>query len=267
MVLPGTDVGIGGHAPMNATFHDLDGASVFITGGGNGIGAALTEGFLMQGAKVAFIGRSDASGFVAEMQAKHGSAPLFIQGDITDIKVLQAAIEQTATAHGPLNVLVNNAANDMRHDAMAITEEIWDAQQAINFKAYFFACQKAAEVMAPKGSIINYTSITYLMGSAGMSPYVSANAGIMGMTRALAREWGPKGIRVNAIAPGWVLTEKQETMWATPESKAAFLDKQCLREFMRPEDMVGGTLFLASSTSAMITGQTIAIDAGVVGTG
>ncbi|MEJ8561351.1 SDR family oxidoreductase [Yoonia sp. GPGPB17] len=252
---------------MNATFHDLKEASVFITGGGSGIGAALTEGFLAQGAKVAFIDRSDATAFTTAMEAKYTDAPLFIQGDITDTKALHAAIDRAVASHGPLNVLVNNAANDMRYDAMEITEDIWDAQQAINFKAYFFACQKAAAAMAPKGSIINYSSITYMMGSAGMAPYVSANAGIMGITRALAREWGPKGIRVNAIAPGWVLTEKQETMWATPEAKAAFLQKQCLQEFMQPQDMVGGTLFLASSASAMMTGQTMAIDAGVVGTG
>lgn len=252
---------------MNATFHDLKGASVFITGGGNGIGAALTDGFLAQGARVAFVGRSDATAFVREMGDKHRTAPLFIQCDITDTPALQSAMDQAVAAHGPLNVLVNNAANDMRYDAMEISEADWDSQHAINAKAYFFACQKAAALMAPKGSIINYSSITYLMGLAGMVPYVTANAGITGMTRALAREWGPKGIRVNAIAPGWVFTEKQETMWATPASKAAFLEKQCLQEFMRPEDMVGGTLFLASSASAMMTGQTIVIDAGVVGTG
>ncbi len=252
---------------MNATFHDLMGASVFITGGGNGIGAALTEGFLAQGAKVAFIGRSDASEFVDQMAAKYGTSPLFIQGDITDTAVLQSAIEQSAAAHGLLHAVVNNAANDMRYDAMEISESDWDSQQAINLKAYFFACQKAAELMAPKGSIINFSSITYMMGAAGMVPYVTANAGIMGMTRALAREWGPKGIRVNAIAPGWVFTQKQETMWATPEAKASFLQKQCLQDFIQPHDMVGGTLFLASGTSAMMTGQTLTIDAGVVGTG
>lgn len=252
---------------MSATFHDLKGASVFITGGGNGIGAALTEGFLAQGAKVAFIGRSDASQFVAQMEEKFETTPLFIQGDITNTPVLQAAIERAVAAHGPLTALVNNAANDMRYDAMEIDEATWDAQQAINFKAYFFACQKAAEMMAPKGAIINFSSITYMMGASGMVPYVSANAGIMGMTRALAREWGPKGIRVNAVAPGWVFTQKQETMWATPEAKTAFLQKQCLQEFIKPEDLVGGTLFLASSASAMMTGQTMTIDAGVVGTG
>ena len=174
---------------MTATFHDLKGASVFITGGGNGIGAALTDGFLEQGARVAFVRRSDASEYARQLGEKHGQSPLFIQCDITDTKALQDAMDQAVAAHGPLNVLVNNAANDMRYDAMEITEDIWDAQQAINFKAYFFACQKAAKVMAPKGAIINYSSITYMMGAPGLVPYVSANAGIMGMTRALAREW------------------------------------------------------------------------------
>jgi NAD(P)-dependent dehydrogenase (short-subunit alcohol dehydrogenase family) len=252
---------------LNAAFHDLQGASVFITGGGNGIGAALTEGFMAQGARVAFVGRSDATGFADQMAAKYNARPLFIQCDITDTRALQAAIDQAVAAHGPLQTLINNAANDMRYDAMEITPDIWDSMQQVNFKAYFFACQKAAAVMAPKGSIINYSSITYMMGAAGMVPYVSANAGIMGMTRALAREWGPKGIRVNAIAPGWVFTDQQEPLWATPEAKAAFLEKQCLKTFIQPQDMVGGTLFLASNASAMMTGQTMVIDAGVVGTG
>ncbi len=249
---------------MNATFHDLKGTSVFITGGGSGIGAALTEGFLAQGAKVAFVGRSDASDFAAAIGAKHNNTPLFIQCDITDTNALEAAMDKAADAHGGLDVLVNNAANDMRYTATQITPEIWDEQQAINFKAYFFACRKAHALMKGKGAMINYSSITYKMGAAGMAPYVSANAGIAGMTGALAREWGPEGLRVNGIAPGWVLTEKQETKWATPEAKTAFLEKQCLKTFMQPDDMVGGTLFLASDASAMMTGQTITIDAGVV---
>ena len=125
---------------MNATFHDLNGTSVFITGGGNGIGAALTDGFLGQGAKVAFVGRSDATAFADEMAEKHGNRPLFIQCDITDTPALQAALDQAVAAHGLLNVLVNNAANDMRYDAMEIPEEVWDAQQAITLRGYFFVC-------------------------------------------------------------------------------------------------------------------------------
>ena len=249
---------------MTATFHDLKGASVFITGGGSGIGAALTEGFVAQGAKVAFVGRSDASAFCDRVAQEHGTRPLFIQCDITDISALEAAMDRAAGAHGPLGVLINNAADDMRYEADKVTPEIWDSQQAINLRAYFFACRKAASGMQNGGSIINFSSITFMLGAAGMVPYVTANAGIVGMTRALAREWGPRNIRVNAIAPGWVFTEKQETKWATRESKKAFLEKQCLQSYMQPQDMVGGALFLASDTSAMMTGQTMTIDAGVV---
>ena len=252
---------------MNATFHDLKGVSVFITGGGSGIGAALTDGFLAQGAKVAFVDIVDASDFAAEMAQKHGHKPLFIPCDITDTGALTAAMDKAAEDHGGLQILVNNAANDMRYDAMQVTPADWDASHDVNLKAYFFACQKAAALMDKGGSIINYSSITYMMGAAGMAPYMSANAGIMGLTRGLAREWGPQGIRVNAIAPGWVFTEKQETQWATPAAKAAFLDKQCLKTFMQPQDMVGGTLFLASNASAMMTGQVMVIDAGVAHAG
>jgi len=252
---------------MTASFHDLMGASVFITGGGSGIGAALTEGFLAQGAKVAFVGRSDASAFADAMAAKYGNRPLFIQCDITDTDALQDAIAQAAQTHGPLKALVNNAANDARHAAATITPAYWDEMQAVNLKAYFFACQKAASLMAPQGGMINFSSISYMFGAADMVAYTTANAGITGLTRSLAREWGPRGIRVNAIAPGWVFTEKQETMWATPDSKAAFLERQCLQDFMQPADMVGPVLFLASDVSAMMTGQTMVVDAGVVTTG
>jgi galactose dehydrogenase len=253
---------------MTATFPDLREASVFITGGGNGIGAALTEGFLAQGARVAFVGRSDATAFAEEMAAKHGRKPLFLPCDITDTPALQAAIDRAAKAHGPLTVLVNNAANDTRMTALDITEAQWDASQAVNLRAYFFAAQAAARQMqAHGGAIINFSSISYMMGMAGLAPYIAANAGIMGLTRSLAREWGPFGIRVNALAPGWVMTPRQRDLWVTPDSLAAHLDKQCLKEEILPADIVGPTLFLASRAARMMTGQTIAVDGGVVGTG
>jgi NAD(P)-dependent dehydrogenase (short-subunit alcohol dehydrogenase family) len=251
-----------------ATFHDLEGASVFITGGGNGIGATLTQGFLEQGAKVTFVGRSNASEFVDEMAAQTGNRPLFIQCDVTIIPDLHAAMAQAEKAHGPLNVLVNNAANDQRFDALDVTETDWDAMQAINLKHYFFACQYAANSMQGRGgAIVNYSSTSYMIGSLNLQVYVAANAGIVGLTRSLAREWGPQNIRVNAIAPGWVMTEKQKEKWVTPESIAAHLERQCIPTAMEPEDMIGGTLFLASNASKMMTGQCIAIDGGVVVTG
>ncbi len=252
-----------------ATFYDLANASVFITGGGSGIGASLTEGFLEQGARVAFVGRSDATAFCDEMEAKYGNRPLFIQCDITDTDALKASIDQAAAAHGPVTTLVNNAANDKRHSTAEVDSDFFDWMMAINLKAYFFACQAVIPGMqaAGGGSIINFSSISYMMGNAGYPLYTGANSAINGMTRSLAREFGPDKIRVNALAPGWVLTQKQLDKWATPEGLAAHMERQCLKEHLEPDDIVGATLFMASATSKMMTGQAIVIDGGVVVTG
>ncbi len=254
---------------MQPNFPDLKGKSVFITGGGSGIGAFLTEGFLAQGAQVAFVGRSDAFAFCDELARKHGQRPLFIQCDITDVTALKAAMDQAADAHGPITALVNNAANDKRHETLEVDEEFWDWSQSINLKAYFFACQKAIEGMkaAGGGSIINFTSISYMMGNAGYPAYTTANSGINGMTRSLAREFGADKIRVNAIAPGWVLTDKQKELWVTPEALEDHLERQCLKDTLAPDDIVGPTLFLASDVSKMMTGQAMVVDGGVVVTG
>lgn len=251
------------------TFHDLKDRSVFITGGGSGIGAWLTDAFLAQGAKVAFVQRSDASGFCDEMEAKYGNRPFFIACDITDVSALKGAIGAAAEANGPITVLVNNAANDQRHSAAEVTEEFWDWSTSINLKAYFFACQAVVGGMkaAGGGAIVNFTSISYMMGNAGYPLYTTSNSGINGMTRSLAREYGPDRIRVNALAPGWVLTEKQLEMWATPEALEAHLERQCLKELLKPEDIVGATLFLSSDASRMMTGQAMVVDGGVVATG
>lgn len=250
-------------------FPDLSGVSVFITGGGSGIGAFLTEGFLRQGAKVAFVQRSDATGFCDEMEAATGQRPLFLPCDITDTPALQAAIAAAAAAHGPVTVLVNNAANDKRHATLEVSEEFWDWSQAINLKSYFFAAQAVIPgmVAAGGGSIVNFTSISYMMGNAGYPAYTTANSAINGMTRSLAREFGPSRIRVNALAPGWVLTQKQKDLWVTPEGLQAHLDRQCLSDPLEPADIVGGVLFLASRASKMMTGQALVIDGGVVVTG
>ncbi|MEM1360612.1 MAG: SDR family oxidoreductase [Pseudomonadota bacterium] len=250
-------------------YHDLDGVSVFITGGGSGIGAALTEGFLRHGAKVTFVQRSDASDFVTEMAEQTGNRPRFIQCDITDISALQASIVEAGASNGPVQVLVNNAANDQRHGLHEADEDYWDRMIAINLKAYFFAAQAAAPMMreAGGGSIINYTSISYMMGNAGYPIYTAANSGINGLTRSLARELGPDKVRVNAIAPGWVMTQKQRDLWVTDAALAEHLERQCLKETLDPQDLVGGTLFLASDASRMMTGQALVIDGGVVVTG
>lgn len=253
----------------HATFHDLKGKSVFITGGGSGIGAALSEGFLQQGARVAFVQRSDASSFCDEMDKKYGKRPLYIPCDITDLSSLKASMAQASEVHGNVEVLVNNAANDQRHDTADVSEEFWERMISINLKAYFFACQNVASMMQQtgKGSIINFSSISYMMGNSGYPLYTTSNAGITGMTRSLAREFGPDNIRVNALAPGWVLTEKQLDKWATPDALAAHLERQCLKEHLNPQDIVDATLFLASDTSRMMTGQVLVVDGGVITTG
>ncbi len=252
-----------------AIFPDLKGASVFITGGGSGIGAALTDGFLAQGANVGFVQRSDASGFAAEMGEKHGRAPLFIQCDVTDTAALKAAIDQTAEAFGPVSVLVNNAANDKRHDTLDVDEAFWDWMIAINLKAYFFGMQAVIPGMQKLGggAIINFSSISYKMGQAGYPIYAASNAAIANLSHTMAREFGHDKIRINALAPGWVLTQKQKDMWATPEALEGHLGLQCLKEHLYEEDVVGTTLFLASKVSRMITGQVICVDGGVVQTG
>ncbi|SDQ96754.1 SDR family oxidoreductase [Pseudovibrio sp. Tun.PSC04-5.I4] len=253
----------------HVTFHDLKDASVFITGGGAGIGASLTDGFMAQGARVAFVQRSDASGFVEEMTAKHGVAPLFIQCDVTNIDALQQAVADAGKAHGTVTVLVNNAANDTRHDLQGFTPDQWDASMNVNLRPHFFTAQAVAPAMkvAGGGSIINFSSISYMMGNAGYPAYVASKAAITGLTRALARELGPDNIRVNALMPGWVLTQRQKDLWATPEGLAAHLVRQCLKAHLDPDDIIDATLFLASKASRMMTSQAMVVDGGVVVTG
>ncbi|AXQ92356.1 SDR family oxidoreductase [Cereibacter azotoformans] len=250
-------------------FPDLHGASVFISGGGSGIGAAVTEAFLRQGARVAFVQRSDATDFCDRMEDETGARPLFLPCDVTDIPALREALAEAAERQGPIRVLVNGAAHDERHTTAEVTEDYWDRAMAVNLRHYFFAAQAVVPAMkaAGGGSIINFSSISYMMGNAGYPAYTTANSGINGLTRSLAREFGPDRIRVNALAPGWVLTERQKDLWVTEEGLQAHLDRQCLKDPLEPDDIVGGVLFLASDVSRMMTGQALVIDGGVVVTG
>lgn len=252
-----------------ASFHDLKGASVFITGGGSGIGASLTEGFLEQGANVAFVQRSDCAEFVAGCQEKYGRVPMFIKCDITDVAALKDALAKAQAANGPITVLVNNAANDTRHSLSDLSAEQWDQGMNVNLRPHFITAQTVAAgmVKAGGGSIINFSSISYMMGNSGYPAYVTSKAAITGLTRALARELGPDNIRVNALMPGWVLTARQMELWATDEALAAHMDRQCLKEHLVAQDIVDATLFLASNTSRMMTGQALVVDGGVVATG
>ncbi|TIV82017.1 MAG: SDR family oxidoreductase, partial [Mesorhizobium sp.] len=244
----------------SARFADLDGASVLITGGGSGIGAALTEGFMRQGAKVAFIDIAEKSStaLADRLEKEHGCRPLYLKADLRDIAALRAE------AHGDVTVLVNNAALDDRHAVEDVTVEFWDNNLAINLRPHFFTAQAVAPGMkrAGGGSIINFTSTSYLINHPDMPAYTAAKAGILGLTKGLAGKLGADRIRVNAVAPGWVITERQRELWVTDAGLAAHVAKQCIKDVMQPDDMVGTVLFLASDASRMLTAQMLIVDGG-----
>jgi NAD(P)-dependent dehydrogenase (short-subunit alcohol dehydrogenase family) len=193
-----------------------------------------------------------------------GNRPLFLKADLRDVGQLRAAVLAAAGAHGPITVLINNAARDDRHALEEVTPDYWDANQALNLRPHFFTAQAVAPGMreAGGGSIINFTSTSFLINHPDMPSYTAAKAGIIGLTKGLAGHLGPHGIRVNAVAPGWVMTERQRELWATPESLAAHVARQCIREVMEPDDLIGICLFLASDASRMLTAQTVIIDGG-----
>jgi len=239
---------------------------VLITGGGSGIGATLVEQFALQGSKVAFLDVAvDASQKLVEsLSVRCAHAPLFLQCDLTDIKVLQTAVRKVKEQIGPVQVLVNNAANDDRHQFSEVTPEYWDDRMAVNLRHQFFAAQAVAPgmVAAGHGSIINMGSISWMVALPGLPVYLTAKAAIMGMTRALARELGPAGVRVNCVAPGAIMTERQRRLWVTPEYRAAILAKQCLKRELVPEDVARLVLFLGADDSSAMTNQAYVVDGG-----
>lgn len=252
--------------PPPFRFPDLEGASVLITGGGTGIGAALTEGFAAQGARTAFIDIADGPSIALcdRLEAETGSRPLFLKADLRDTPSLRQAAGEAAARHGPVMVLVNNAARDDRHTIEEMTPEGWDENQAINLRHQFFAVQSVVEGMkaAGRGAIVNFASTAYMINHPGYPAYTAAKAGVVGLTKGLAGALGPFAIRVNAIAPGWVMTERQRRLWVTEDGLKAHIDRQCLKIELQAEDMVGPCLFLASDASRGMTAQTMVVDAG-----
>ena len=249
-----------------AIYPGLAGKTVFITGGGSGIGAAHTAGFVGQKAKVAFvdIAEGESRALVEKIAAETGNKPLFIPCDIRDIKALQAAIEKTRAELGDISVLVNNAANDRRHTVEEVSVEYWEDGMAINFRPHFFAAQAVLPMMKRLGggSIINFSSLSRVMKTPLLPTYIAAKAGIVGLTRALAREFGAFNIRVNSVTPGWVLTEKQVKLWLTPEGDAERLKGQCLPVKLMADDLADMVLFLASDASSKCTAQDFIVDCG-----
>ena len=250
------------------TYPDLKDKAVLITGGGSGIGAALTEGFAAQGARVSFIDIAEAPSreLADRLASSSRHAPVFIQADLKDLEAIRQAVAQAETAHGAARVLVNNAALDDRHELLDMSGDYWDANQAINLRPVAFTAKAVAPGMiaAGGGTIVNFTSTSYMLNIGSMPAYTAAKAGIVGLTKGLAGRLGPDGIRVNAIAPGWVMTERQKRLWVTEEGLAAMIDRQCVKRPIEPDDMVGPCLFLASKASAMITAQVLIADGGMM---
>jgi len=239
---------------------------VFITGGGSGIGAAMVEAFVGQSSSVAFVDVDrEASLALVERLAAGPQKPLFLECDLTNLAALETAMEEVRQRLGPFAALINNAANDARQDADEITEADWDAAMAVNLKHQFFAAQIARRSMRERGggSIVNLSSGAWMIGWPRMAAYSTAKAAVVGMTNALAREFGPDNIRVNAIAPGLVLTARQRRLWfADPDDVAKAIGRQCLAIALQAEDVARVALFLAADDSRAITKQCLIVDAG-----
>jgi NAD(P)-dependent dehydrogenase (short-subunit alcohol dehydrogenase family) len=254
--------------PDDARYPSLQDRVVFVTGGGSGIGASVVEHFCAQGARVTFVDVAEAASLalIETIAARGHSSPRFIACDLRDIEALRAAIAQTAAADGPIRVLVNNAGNDDRHRLDDVSVDYWDERMAVNLRHQFFAAQAVRPQMreAGGGSIINFGSVTWMIGDGDCPAYVTAKAAINGLTRALARELGPENIRVNCVVPGWVMTQRQLDLWVTPEGEALIEASQCLTGRVYPPDLARMVLFLAANDSRMCTSQNFIVDAGWV---
>ena len=248
-----------------AVFPDLEDAGVLITGGASGIGAALVEGFTAQKAKVAFIDIDRGAGeALVERLASARHKPLFLHADLADVEAISRAVASAGETFGSLRVIVNNAAWDDRRDIDELTEDYWQRSHDINLRPAAFVTQAALPHLrrAGGGSVINFSSIAYLLNMGAFPAYATAKAGIIGLTKSLAGRLGAENIRVNAVMPGMVLTERQKKLWVSEADATAFLDRQALKFSLAPEDLVGPCLYLASDCARAVTAQTRIVDGG-----
>jgi len=257
-----------GDIENGAIYPSLKGRVTFITGGASGIGESLVEHFCAQGARVTFvdIAAEAAQALVERIKAKGHAVPRFIRCDLKQIDQLRTAIDETARRDGPIRALLSNAGNDDRHRTEDVTVEYWDDRMAVNLRHQFFAAQAVRPYMreAGGGSIVNFGSITWMVGDGDCPAYVTAKASITGLTRALAREFGPERIRVNCMVPGWIMTERQVKLWLTPEGERQIADRQCLPDRLYPPDIARMALFLAADDSRMCSSQHFIVDGGWV---
>ncbi|UEM08832.1 SDR family oxidoreductase [Bradyrhizobium barranii subsp. barranii] len=249
-------------------YPSLAGRVVLITGGASGIGATFVRAFATQGARVAFLDIDASAGeaLVRDVAATSGSAPLFVPCDLLDIDALRAAMARVHGSLGDAAVLVNNAANDQRQVLAEVTPAEFDWTIGVNLKHVFFAVQAVVPQMQARGggSIINMSSVAWIRGAPALPVYAAAKAAIVGFTNSLARSVGPDRIRVNAIAPGMVITERQRRLWFPDEQKISELrTRQAVPDAVTPEDIASMALFLASDESQRITSQCFRVDGGL----
>jgi NAD(P)-dependent dehydrogenase (short-subunit alcohol dehydrogenase family) len=249
----------------NNTYPSLRGKRVVVTGGGSSIGASIVEAFARQGAHVSFLDIADNESREFERRmSTHGSPPHYFHCDLKDLDAVQATFERIRKEAGPTDILVNNAANDDRHKLEDITAEYWDDRIAVNLRHYLFCAQAVVGDMkaANGGAIINLGSVSWHLALPELVLYQTAKAGIEGMTRALARDLGPHGIRVTCVVPGGVRTPRQMKLWHTPEEETRMLQQQCIKARVEPSDIAAMVLFLASDDARMCTGHEYFVDAG-----
>ncbi len=249
---------------MGTDYHSLKNKHILISGGGSGIGEGLVRAFHQQGAFISFLDIDDKKSLALQDELKNNVR--YYLCDICNIAELQATIKQVEKNNGAIGCLINNAGRDTRYDVDEITEEIWNAMHEVNIRHVFFASQAVHEGMKSLGggSIINFTSTSYVKRSPKLTAYGTSKAGIIGLTRTLSRDLGQENIRVNSIMPGWVMTERQKTLWLTPEIEKDIMTAQSLKQFIEPEDVANLALFLASDDSRMISAQNYVIDGGWV---
>ena len=250
-----------------ASYPSLVDRTVFITGGADGIGSAMVEQFARQGSRVAFVDKNVEYAHATIQRcvdAGVAHAPTFYEVDLLDIAALQAACASAIAALDGVTVLVNNAANDDRHDWREVTPEYFDNRINTNLRHYFFAIQALAPQMleAGVGSIINIGSSSYMMKEDGFPGYAIAKSGVEGITRTMARTFGPRGVRVNTVLPGWVPTERQLAKWWTPEGEQATMNNQSIKRRILPEEFAQMVLFLAADDGAACTAQQFLVDGG-----
>ena len=250
-----------------ARYPSLKGRPVLISGGATGIGEAMVRAFAAQGAKVGFVDLAEDEGkALAEELGDRGGQLIFRRCDITDIDAYRAAIGEIETVHGPTLALVNNAANDTRHDWHEVTPEYFDSRVAVNLRHAFFAIQAVAPGMiaAGGGSIINFGSVGWMMATGGYPGYAASKAATHGMTRSFARDLGKHGIRVNTLVPGWVMTKRQLDLWVDDAANELIDRSQCLAGRVMPDDIARMALFLAADDLRMSSAQNFIVDAGWV---